>query len=72
VAGGVGAIQIQVVKRSQLKIFRILPKRWIVERSFAWLGNHRRLAKDYEVKLHHSEAMILIAASRLRLKRLAL
>ena len=44
--------------------------RWIVERTFAWLGNFRRLSKDYEVKTSHSEAMIYLAASALMLRRL--
>ena len=64
------SIKVEVVKRSQLHTFKILPKRWIVERSFAWFGGYRRLAKDYEARLDHSEAIILIAASRLMLKRL--
>jgi len=65
------SIRIEVVKRSQLHTFKILPKRWIVERSFAWLGFYRRLAKDYEARLDHSEAMILLASSRQMLKRLS-
>ena len=47
------------------------PKRWIVERSFAWLTHARRLVKDYETKTENSTAFILIAASRLMLRRLA-
>ena len=50
--------------------FQVLPKRWIVERTFAWFLRFRRLAKDYEVKLSHSEAFVYIAATRLMLKRL--
>ena len=65
------SIRIEVVKRSQLHTFKILPKRWIVERSFAWLGFYRRLSKDYEARLDHSEAMILLASSRQMLKRLS-
>ena len=52
--------------------FVVQPKRWIVERSFAWLSHARRLTRDYEAKEQHSAALILIAASRLMLRRLAL
>ena len=50
--------------------FQILPKRWIVERTFAWLGHYRRLGKDYEELLENSEAMIEIAMIQLMLHRL--
>jgi putative transposase len=50
--------------------FQILPKRWIVERTFAWLGHYRRLSKDYEELLENSEAMIEIAMIQLMLHRL--
>jgi putative transposase len=59
-----------VVKRIHPHRFVVLPKRWVVERTFAWLGNFRRLSKDYEVKTAHSEAMIYLAASALMLRRL--
>jgi len=62
--------QLQIVPRLG-KGFRVLAKRWIVERTFAWFLNNRRLAKDYEVKIPHSTAFIYIAASRLMLRRLA-
>ena len=45
--------------------------RWKVERLFAWLGNFRRLAKDYEVKTTHSEAVIYISSAHLLSRRLA-
>jgi putative transposase len=48
------------------------PKRWIVERTFAWFNNYRRLAKDFEKKIRHSEAMIQIAMSQILLKRLSI
>ena len=44
---------------------------WIVERTFAWLGRHRRLSKDYEFRVQTSETLITIAACALMLKRLA-
>jgi putative transposase len=50
--------------------FQILPKRWIVERTFAWLGHYRRLSKDYEELLENSEAMLEIALIQLMLHRL--
>jgi transposase len=51
--------------------FHVLPHRWIVERTFGWLGRHRRLSKDYEYLPETSETWIYIAMSRLMLKRLA-
>jgi transposase len=66
-------LRIEVVKRSDVhkNQFSVLPKRWIEERTFGWLSNYRRLAKDYEFKTQNSETIILIAASRLMLRRLA-
>lgn len=66
-------LRLEVVKRSDAHKhqFKILPKRWIVERTFGWLSKFRRLAKDYEFRTDNSETMILIAASRLMLARLA-
>jgi putative transposase len=51
--------------------FQVQPRRWVVERSFAWLSRNRRLAKDFERKVQTSETLIEIAASRLVLRRLA-
>ena len=47
--------------------FAILPKRWIVERTFAWLGNFRRLAKDFEILTEHAENFIRIAMIKITL-----
>ena len=51
--------------------FRVQPHRWIVERTFAWFGGCRRLAKDYEYQLESSETMIYVGMSHLLLRRLA-
>jgi len=66
-------LRLVVVKRSDSARHRflILPKRWIVERTFGWLSKFRRLAKDYEFRTENSETIILIAAIRLMLARLA-
>ena len=53
------------------KTFTVLPVRWIVERTFAWLGKCRRLSKDYEATPISSRAMILIAMINLMIHRLA-
>lgn len=60
-----------IVKRTDdMKGFQVLPKRWIVERTFGWLGRCRRLSKDYEKKRSTSEAVIFLAMTRLMLRRL--
>lgn len=51
--------------------FRVLPRRWVVERTFAWLGRYRRLSKDYEQLPESEEAWIYLAMSRLLAVRLA-
>lgn len=48
----------------------VLAKRWVVERTFAWLNHYRRLSKDYEIKTTSAETLIMIAHSRTLLKRL--
>ena len=61
-----------IIKRSDdVQGFKVLPKRWIVERTFAWFGNYRRLSKDYEYHPETSETMIYIAMTHLMIKRLA-
>jgi putative transposase len=50
--------------------FKPLPKRWIVERTFSWLENFRRLAKDYEYKVSTSEAMVYLAFIALMINRI--
>lgn len=62
---------IEVVKRTEMHTFKILPKRWIVERTFAWLNSSRRLSKNYEGNPRIAEAMIYIAMSHLMIKRIS-
>lgn len=54
-----------------LKGFAVLPKRWVVERSFAWHGRYRRHSKDYERRIDSSESMIRVSSIHLMLRRLA-
>ena len=64
---------LEIVKRDKgVKGFQVLPRRWVVERTFAWFGDYRRLSKDYEVLTETSEAMIYAAMIRLMVRRLAL
>ena len=64
--------RLRVVPRLEgQKGFAVLPRRWVVERTLAWLNHHRRLSKDYEGQESSSEAMVYIAMIRLMLRRLA-
>ena len=65
--------KIDIIKRSDTrrKGFYVLPKRWIVERTFGWFENYRRLSKDYEYDPKTSETMIYIAMTHLMIRRLA-
>jgi transposase len=62
---------IEIVKRKEQHLFQVLPKRWIVERSLAWLNWSRRLSKDYELLHTTAETMIYVAFAHLLLRRLA-
>jgi putative transposase len=65
-------LKLEIVKRSdKVKGFYVLPRRWVVERTFGWLGRHRRLSKDYEYLTETSESMIRIAMIKLMARRLA-
>ena len=61
--------EVEVVKRNELHTFAVLPKRWIVERSFGWLDKCRRLWKNAERLLHNSFQMFSIAFIRIILRR---
>jgi len=50
--------------------FQVQPKRWVVERTFAWLGKYRRLSKDYEFNIIHSEGFIYLAMIKNMLKKI--
>jgi putative transposase len=54
-----------------LRGFRVLPRRWVVERTFAWITHNRRMSKDYERLCATSEAFIYVAMTRLMVRRLA-
>jgi len=51
--------------------FRVLPRRWVVERTFAWLCHNRRMSKDYERLCATGEAFVYVAMTRLMVRRLA-
>lgn len=66
-----GRIEWEIVERKATGgIFKVLPKRWIVERTFAWLSNFRRLSRDYEKSLLMAKAMILMCAIVITLRKL--
>jgi putative transposase len=70
-ARAIGGWVLDIVRRPPgAKGFQLLPKRWVVERTFAWLGRYRRLSKDYEYLTHSSEAMIYLAMVNLMVHRL--
>jgi len=66
-----GSWALEIVKRcDDVAGFKVLPRRWVVERTFGWLGKYRRLSKDYEMLPESSEAMIYLAMINLMLRRL--
>lgn len=66
-----GAWRLQIVKRSAAVGFEVLPKRWIVERTFAWISRNRRLARDFERYAATVVAFVRLAMIRIMLRRLA-
>ena len=68
----IGHWTLQIVKRSDVaKGFEVLPRRWVVERTFAWLNRNRRLAKDFESSVASAETWLMIASVQLLVRRLA-
>ncbi len=68
----VGGWVVKIVARpAGAKGFQVLPRRWVVERTFAWLGRSRRLSKDYEALPETHEAWVQVAMIHLMLKRLS-
>ena len=65
-----GQINVEIVKRSDIGKFVVLPKRWIVERTIAWLNRCRRLAKDWECLNRHALAFLRWASVRLMVRKL--
>ncbi len=67
-----GQWTLEIVKRSDAaKGFQLLPRRWVVERTFAWLGRNRRLAKDFEATIASAQAWLMIASIQLLVRRIA-
>jgi putative transposase len=67
-----GKWTIEIVTRSQnVGTFKAEPRRWVIERTFAWFGRNRRLAKDFEASIASAEAWVLLASIRLLSRRLA-
>jgi len=65
-----GKWRLEIVKRSDVPRFEVLPKRWIVERTLAWISHYRRLARDFERHVRTVVAFIYLAMIRLMLRRL--
>ncbi len=71
-ARNVGGWTLELVRRPpHHDTFEVIPRRWVVERTFAWLGRYRRLSKDYEELTQTTEAWIYAAMTGLMLRRLA-
>lgn len=69
---GTGPWTIEIIARSQsIGTFKAEPKRWVIERTFAWLGRNRRLAKDFETSIASAEAWLFLASIRLIARRIA-
>jgi putative transposase len=71
VKGAFGWLLQTVLRPANVRGFVVLPKRWLVERTFGWLGRYQRHSRDYERNAASSEAMIYIAMTHIMLRRLA-
>jgi transposase len=66
------AMSVEIVKHPrEAEGFHLLPRRWVIERTFAWLGRNRRLAKDFERLVEASTAMAVLAIIQMLMRRLA-
>jgi len=71
-AAKVPSLRIEIVKRSDdMKGFVLLPRRWVVERTFSWFGGNRRLAKDWENLAATLQAFVALASIQIAIRRLA-
>lgn len=70
-AHAVARVTIEVIKRTELHTFKVVPRRWVVERSLGWLLRYRRLVRDYERRSEHHEAMVYWATVMIMTRRLA-
>jgi transposase len=61
---------VEIVQRPQVPYFTVLPRRWVVERTLAWISGHRRCVRDYERLRHHHEAMVRWSMIRITTRRL--
>jgi transposase len=66
-----GTWKLEIVRRSDAKGFELLPKRWIVERTFAWISRNRRLGRDFERYTTTVTAFVRLAMIRIMLRRIA-
>jgi hypothetical protein len=64
-------IHLEIVSKASIETFAVLPRRWVVERTFAWLGRSRRLSKDYEALCETSQSLVSIAMIHLMARRFA-
>ena len=65
-------MRLEIIKRSEdLKGFVVLPRRWVVERTFSWFGRNRRIAKDYENLTETLATFVTLACIQIAIRRLA-